>query len=154
MDIVSAIRHYNATAFIKDNIKELYARMILNIMVSNDNDHLRNHAFLWDTASRGWRLSPLYDVMPRATLASDRFLHLSIGPKGRIADLDNAYAAKERFGLLGAEALGVIDRVWRTVRTWKVHFEKFGVPLEQIKRIAPAIRHIDDISSAELRKQL
>jgi len=154
MDIASAMRRYGATAFIKAGIEELYARMVFNIIVSNDDDHLRNHAFLWDPALRGWCLSPLYDVMPRATLASERFLHLGIGPKGRLADLDNAYAAKERFGLLGADALGVINRVWRTVRQWKVHFENFGVPMEQIERIAPAFRHIDDITSTALRKQL
>lgn len=154
MDIVSAMRRYGAAAFIKADIEELYARMVFNIMVSNDDDHLRNHAFLWDAPLRGWCLSPLYDVMPRATLASERFLHLGIGPKGRLADLDNAYAAKERFGLLGADALEVIDRVWRTVRQWKAYFENFGVPLEQIERITPAFRHIDDVSSPELRKQL
>jgi serine/threonine-protein kinase HipA len=154
MDIVSAMRRYGAAAFIKADIEELYARMVFNIMVSNDDDHLRNHAFLWDAGLRGWRLSPLYDVMPRATLASARFLHLGIGPKGRLADLDNAYAAKERFGLLGADALGVIDRVWRTVRQWKVHFENFGIPLEQIEWIAPAFRRIDDVSSTDLRKKL
>ncbi len=154
MDIASAMRRYGAAAFIKADIEELYARMVFNIMVSNDDDHLGNHAFLWDVALRGWYLSPLYDVMPRATLASERFLYLGIGPKGRLADLDNAYAAKERFGLLGADALRVIDRVWRTVRQWKVHFENFGVPMEQIERIAPAFRHIDDVSSKDLRKQL
>jgi serine/threonine-protein kinase HipA len=154
IDIVSAIRRYGPVTFIKADIEELYARMIFNIMVNNDDDHLRNHAFLWHAALRGWCLSPLYDVMPRATLASERFLHLGIGPKGRLADLDNAYAAKERFGLLGADALKVIDRVWQTVRQWKVHFENVGVPLEQIERIAPAFRHIDDVSSTDLRKQL
>lgn len=154
VDIVSAIRRHNATACIKADIEELYARMVFNIMVSNDDDHLRNHAFLWDIALGGWRLSPLYDVMPRATLASERFLHLGIGPHGRLANLDNAYAAKERFGLLSADALRVIDRVWRTVRQWKVSFENFGVPPEQIDLIAPAFRHIDDISSNDLRKYM
>lgn len=154
MDIVNAMRRYCSTACLKADIEELYARMIFNIMVSNDDDHLRNHAFLWDTSLRGWRLSPLYDVMPRATLASERFLHLGIGPHGRLAHLDNAYAAKEQFGLLGTNALGIISRVWNIIREWKMYFEKFGVHPEQIERIAPAFRHINDVSSNELRKQL
>ena len=154
MEIVSAIRRHGATTCIKADVEELYARMVFNIMVSNDDDHLRNHAFLWDAASGGWRLSPLYDVMPRATLASERFLHLGIGPQGRLATLDNAYAAKEQFGLLDADALRVIDRVWRTVRQWKVSFESVGVPLKQIDLIASAFRHLDDISSNDLRQQL
>ncbi|CAN6132743.1 HipA domain containing protein [Methylophilaceae bacterium] len=153
-DMVSAIRRHGATACIKADIEELYARMIFNIMVSNDDDHLRNHAFLWDAALLGWRLSPLYDVMPRATLASERFLHLGIGPKGRLATLDNAYASKERFGLSDADALRVIDRVCRIVRQWRVTFESLAVPLRQMDLIAPAFRHIDDVSSPNLRQRL
>lgn len=152
MDVVGGMRRYGAAICLKADIEELYGRMVFNILVSNDDDHLRNHAFLWDNAARGWRLSPLYDVMPRASMASERFLHLGVGPKGRLADLDNAYAAKERFGLLGADALRIIDQVWRIVRQWKLHFEAFGVSHEQIERIAPAFRHIDDVSSTELRK--
>jgi serine/threonine-protein kinase HipA len=154
MDIVSAMRRYCGTNFLKADIAELYGRMVFNILVSNDDDHLRNHAFLLDTTSGGWRLSPLYDVMPRATLASERFLHLGVGLNGRFAYLDNAYSAKERFGLLGPDACEIIDRVWRVVRQWKLHFESFGVSAEQIARISPAFRHIDDVSSPELRKQL
>ncbi|GBU15587.1 hypothetical protein AwPolaro_09650 [Polaromonas sp.] len=154
MDIVGAMRRYAATTGLKADIEELYGRMVFNILVSNDDDHLRNHAFLWDIDARGWRLSPLYDVMPRASVASERFLHLGVGPKGRLADLDNAYAAKERFGLLGTDALRIIDQVWRIARQWKLHFEAFGVSTEQIERIAPAFRHIDEVSSAELRKLL
>lgn len=154
MDIVSAMRQYCGTSFLKADIAELYARMVFNILVSNDDDHLRNHAFLWDIPSNGWRLSPLYDVMPRATLASERFLHLGVGMSGRLAHLDNAYSAKERFGLLAADAYEIIGRVWRVVRQWKSHFETFGVSTEQIERIAPAFRHIDDVSSPELRKHI
>ncbi len=154
MDIVGAMRRYCGTTFLRADIEELYARMVFNILVSNDDDHLRNHAFLWEGGSRSWRLSPLYDVLPRATLASERYLHLGVGLEGRLADLDNAYSAKERFGLLAPEVGVLIDRVWRVVRQWKTHFESFGVSQEQIERIAPAFRHLDDVSSSELRKHL
>lgn len=72
----------------------------------------------------GWRLSPLYDVMPRATLASERRLHLGVGPQGRIATLDNAFNGREMFTLSA----------------------------ETAERIAPAFRHIDDLSTRSLRK--
>ncbi|WP_233328792.1 hypothetical protein [Pandoraea sputorum] len=48
----------------------------------------------------------------------------------------------------------MIERVWRDVREWRVHFEAFGVGADDIERIAPAFRHIDAISSAALRKAL
>lgn len=154
MEIADAMRRYCNTRSLKADLEELFARMLFNILVSNDDDHLRNHAFVWDASAGGWRLSPLYDVMPRASLASERFLHLGIGDQGRLAHLDNAWSATERFGLLPLDAARIIDRVWRVVRQWKQHFESIGVPAEQIERIAPAFRHLDDVSSPQLRRKL
>jgi serine/threonine-protein kinase HipA len=110
-----------------------------------DDDHLR----LAECC-----LSPLYDVVPRATFSSERFLHLGVGPNGRLASLDNAYGAKERFGLLPDDALRIIDRVWSAVREWKPCFEQVGVSIDQIERIGSAFRHIDEIASSDLRKKL
>jgi len=44
--------------------------------------------------------------------------------------------------------------MWATVREWKVHFENNDVPAEQIEKVASAFRHLDDISSAAVRKLL
>ena len=128
--------------------------MTFNIFVSNDDDHLRNHGFLWDARLPGWRLSPLYDVLPRPSHASERFLHLGVGPQGRLATLDNALAAHERFTLSLAAACELIDDVWRVVRQWRVHLTEAGVPATEQDKIAPAFRHIDDVSTAALRKLL
>ena len=67
--------------------------MVLNIFLTNDDDHLRNHSFSYDAVAKGWRLSPLYDVVPRALVSRSRRLHLDIGPEGKEATLDNALAA-------------------------------------------------------------
>lgn len=154
MDIADAIRRYCVVQTVKSDIEELYARMIFNLFVSNDDDHLRNHAFLWDHNLKGWSLSPLYDVMPHAVIASERYQHLGVGPQGKLATLDNVYGAKERFGLSAQQASAIIDRVWRVTRQWKTHFESFGIPVDQIEEISLAFRHIDDICSAELIKTL
>lgn len=153
-DIAGAMQRHGSAHTLAADLRELYARMVFNILVSNDDDHLRNHAFLWDNEVGGWRLSPLYDVMPRPSLSSERFLHLGVGPLGRLASLDNAFAAKERFGLTPTEAAKIIDRVYCTTRQWKVHFEEAGATPEQIERIAPAFRHIDDVATATLRQAL
>ena len=128
--------------------------MVYNILVSNDDDHLRNHGFVCDASLPGWRLSPLYDVMPRPSLAFERQLHLGVGKQGRSATLDNAMTAKEAFSLSETEAVTVIAEVWERVREWRVYFEQYGVPAAEIEKIAPAFRHIDDVSSAKLRRQL
>lgn len=144
-EISDRIRAAGVAEFIKQDQRELFGRMVFNILVSNDDDHLRNHAFLWQGDKRKWRLSPLYDVMPRATLAYERFLHLGVGPRGRLATLDNALAGCSRFGLSLGDANAVIDRIWRVVRQWKTYFEGLGVPGREIENIAPAFRHIDDV---------
>ncbi|ANH69671.1 type II toxin-antitoxin system HipA family toxin [Mitsuaria sp. 7] len=153
-DLAAAIRRYAHPDTVRAGNTELFKRMVFNILVSNDDDHLRNHGFLWDPRLQGWRLSPLYDVMPRPSLASERFLHLGIGPSGRLATLDNALAAHGGFTLSERDAALAIDEVWRVVRQWRMYFEQFGVGAQEMDRIAPAFRHIDDISTAELRRKL
>ncbi len=153
-DLAQAIRRYCHTSVIRENNRELFERLVFNIFVSNDDDHLRNHGFVWDVRLPGWRLSPLYDVMPRASLASERRLHLGVGPEGRNATLDNAFSGRETFTLSAESAAQCIARVWKTVREWKVHFEEYEVPGDQIEKIAPAFRHIDDVSTPALRKSI
>jgi len=151
-DLAQAVRRYCHPDVIRENNRELFERMLFNIFVNNDDDHLRNHGFVWDPRLLGWRLSPLYDVMPRATLASERRLHLGVGPQGRIATLDNAFAGREMFTLSAEAASESIAKIWKILREWKVFFEEYQVPSHQIERIAPAFRHIDDLSTPSLRK--
>lgn len=151
-NLAHAIRQYCHPRVIRENNRELFERLVFNIFVSNDDDHLRNHGFLWDPRLPGWRLSPLYDVMPRPSLAFERRLHLGVGPEGRSATLDNAFASRETFTLSADAAVQSIAKIWGTVREWKVRFEEYEVPTDQIQKIAPAFRHIDDVSTAALRK--
>ena len=153
-DLAQAIRRYCHESVIRKNNRELFDRLIFNIFVSNDDDHLRNHGFVWDVRLPGWRLSPLYDVMPRASLASERRLHLGVGPEGRSATLDNAFAGRETFTLSPDAAAQSISRIWKTIHEWKAFFAEYNVPADQIEKIAPAFRHIDDVSTPALRKLL
>src|SRR3984957_21015908 len=62
------------------------------------------------------------EYQPRASLATERRLHLGVGPQGRIATLDNAFDGREMF-TLSAEAAGEsIARIWRFLREWKLYF--------------------------------
>lgn len=153
-DLAQAIRKYCHPAVIRRDCEELFKRMVFNVLVNNDDDHLRNHGFLWDPTLPGWRLSPLYDVLPRPTLATDRYLHLEVGPDGRSATLDNAMAGAARFSINPARAGQLIAQVWGVVREWKVAFEAHGVQVQDIEKIAPAFRHIDQLSTAGTRKQI
>jgi serine/threonine-protein kinase HipA len=153
-DLAQAVRKHCHPSVIRADNAELFKRMVYNVLVSNDDDHLRNHGFTWEPRLAGWRLSPLYDVLPRASHATERFLHLGLGPQGRLATLDNALAAPEVFSLSRAAACEMAANIWRVVREWRGYFEGFGVPAAEIEKIAPAFRHIDDVSTPALRKLL
>lgn len=99
-------------------------------------------------------MSPLYDVLPRASHATERFLHLGLGPQDRLATLDNALAALEMFTLSRATACTMIADLWRVVREWREYFESFGVRAAEIEKVAPAFRHIDAVSTPALRRLL
>lgn len=153
-DLAQAVRAHCHPSVIQADNEELFKRMVYNVLLSNDDDHLRNHGFLFDPRIRGWRLSPLYDVLPRASHATERYLHLGVGPQGRLATLDNALAAHAMFTLSKTKAAQLIADVWKTVREWAVFFEGFGVSADEIAKVAPAFRHMDDVSTPQMRKLL
>jgi serine/threonine-protein kinase HipA len=151
--IADVIGRYGVSGQIAADREELFARMVFNILVSNDDDHLRNHAFLFDAHSQGWRLSPLYDVVPKPQVAQERVLHLSVGPQGRAARLDNALAGAGRFGLLPPRAAGVIDRILGVLREWRERFESSGVPVVDCDRVATAFRRASEIGMQAVERR-
>lgn len=153
-ELADALSQYGVRGHIAPDRKELFARMVFNIMVSNDDDHLRNHAFLFDPAGGGWRLSPLYDVVPRPQVALERVQHLAVGLNGRAATLDNAMSGAGRFGLTPPEAARVIDRIVRVVRGWRVEFERKGVPARLSDQMATAFRRPAEIGMESAERHL
>jgi serine/threonine-protein kinase HipA len=153
-DIARAIEQLGSRGQIQADRTELFRRMVFNILVSNDDDHLRNHAFLYDAGTQGWRLSPLYDVVPRPSASQERYLHLGVGPQGRTSTLGNALDGCEQFGLAPAEAAVLIDGMVRVVREWKGSFEALAVPGLQIDRISSAFRRASDIGMAGVTRLL
>lgn len=152
--IADIISEHGVRGAVAVDREELFARMVFNILVSNDDDHLRNHAFLFDAAGAGWRLSPLYDVVPRPQVAQERMLHLGVGPRGRLATLDNAMAGAGRFGLLPPDAARIADRVTRVVRSWRESFEAMRVPARLCDQLATAFRRPSDVGMRTVERHL
>jgi serine/threonine-protein kinase HipA len=153
-DIAEAINKYCHPLVIRQNKRELFSRMIYNILVSNDDDHLRNHGFVWDPTIAGWRLSPLYDVMPRPGISFERQLHLGVGVEGRLATFDNAITSCEKFSLSKTDAELIIGEVWSKVREWRVYFGEYGVSEEDMGKVSSAFRHVDEIASNNLKRNI
>jgi serine/threonine-protein kinase HipA len=152
--LADALSNYGVRGHIAPDRDELFARMVFNILVSNDDDHLRNHAFLYDPEGRGWRLSPLYDVVPRPQLAQERMLHLAIGTQGRLATLDNAMSGADRFGLSPPAAARIIDREVRAMRGWREIFDRLQVPERLCDQLASAFRRPAEIGLQEVERHL
>jgi len=144
-ELAQVISDRGVSGHVHEDREELYARVAFNILISNDDDHLRNHAFIWDPSGKAWRLSPLYDVVPHPQVSQERRLHLSVGPQGRSATLTNLFEARGSFGLLKPDAIAVIERVSATVREWRTHLESAGVSPAQCDLIQTAFRRPGDI---------
>ncbi len=112
--------------------------MVFNAAVTNNDDHLRNHALL--RRQKGWRLSPAYDLVPAPVVSLERRdLALTVGNYGRTASLYNLLSQAGRFGLSSQEARWQIDQLVDVVRQWRDGFFACGVSAKDIDCIAPAI---------------
>lgn len=151
--IAGVISSRGAATHVERDRIELFKRMVFNILVTNNDDHLRNHAFLCDSAGRGWRLSPLYDVVPSPEVGTDRFLSLAAGPRGRAARLDNAIAGAGAFGLGRSEATRTIEQLVACTRSWRNTFDACGVSERDSDAVANAFRRAGDIGMNEVERQ-
>lgn len=93
-----------------DDARELFGRMVFNALISNLDDHPRNHAAL--APERDWRLSPAYDLTPTPVIAEDRRdLAMACGAEGRAATAANLLSECGRFLLDAQQASAIIDQM-------------------------------------------
>lgn len=117
----------------KKDLKELFRRLVFNIAVYNNDDHLRNFGFLG--SNKYWNLSPLYDVSPTVIATNTYRLAMTLGSEGRRASYKNALSLCERFRMSKTQARHIIHEVQETTSTWKNHFKNIGVSKIDIKML-------------------
>lgn len=117
---------------------ELFRRMVLNALVSNNDDHPRNHAFL--AVTEDWRLSPAYDITPSPTHSHERDLAMICGTaSGRRASRSNLVAGCARFGMSVAEAETTIRQMRLIVAaSWEKAVLSHGGTRADCEAIRPA----------------
>lgn len=136
-DLAGAIRQHGTQ--VRADLHELYRRMVFNILVTNDDDHLRNHGFLME--GDGLRLSPLYDVVPKPQVGLERRLVLGVGPMGRAATLDNALAGAAAFDLAADDAQAIVADLRAVVASrWEHLFSEAGLGNADRGRFATCFR--------------
>lgn len=137
--IASVIRQVGEN--ITRDLPELFARMVLNILVHNTDDHLKNTGFLLSANSTGYRyrLSPLFDVVTQEG-TTKHMLHIGPGltgqpNTGRIGSLENALAGSRSWGIKPEAAREIVDQVSAAVAN-RVHFYKeAGMTQEEINLV-------------------
>lgn len=90
--------------------RALYRRLAFNVLVSNVDDHLRNHGFLWG-GREGWRSSPAFDLNPTPVDVRERTLATSIDLEDGTCDLTLVLEVAPFFGLGGREARSLVRGV-------------------------------------------
>lgn len=114
--------------------RELWRRMVFNILINNNDDHLRNHGFLW--GGKGWHLSPGYDIVPFPQVSLERDLAIGVGSNGRQATLKNALSEIASFGLTRAEAVRIAKAMQKKVKAkWEYLGKKIGFTTTEIERL-------------------
>jgi serine/threonine-protein kinase HipA len=143
-ELVDTLTEHGARA--REDAEQLYRRMAFNVLVSNVDDHLRNHGFLWEGHS-GWTLSPAYDLNPTPTDLKPRILTTNIELDDGTCSLALVESAAEYFGLSPVQARAILKSTAEAVSDWRDVAKAAGAKAAEIRRMASAFEH-DDLARA------
>lgn len=144
LEFVDALRQHGAAP--KGDMHMLWRRIVFSVLISNTDDHLRNHGFLYDGPD-GWRLAPAYDLNPVPVDIRPRVLATAIDLDDSTASLDLALSVAPYFELEDAEARKIAREVGQAVSGWRKGAVRAGLAAGQIDRMASAFEH-DDLRTA------
>lgn len=125
----------------KADAAELFRRMCFNALITNNDDHPRNHAVI--ALEDDWRLSPAYDLIPAMPISVEhRDLALECGDMGRYAHAENLLSQSARFLLMAGDASSIVDDMEETVRDrWYEICRREGVSEKDCKKIRSAFAY-------------
>jgi len=120
---------------IKEDLTELWRRIVFNIAVSNTDDHLRNHGFIIENGK--WRLSPAFDVNPSIDKEE---LALNIDDTSGALDFELALNIIEYFRLSNEKAESIISRIRKAIGSWEKTAKQIGIPRAEVEMMRSAFR--------------
>src|SRR4029078_7940786 len=110
-------------AYVGDR-RELFRRMVFNILIDNTDDHEKNHAVIVTDAQR-YMLAPAFDVLPSGQALG--FQQMRVGEAEADSTLENALSQSRLFALEHDEAVSEVRTVAHAVERWREHFASAGV---------------------------
>ena len=147
LDIAAFIKSNGASP--KQDLKELWRRVVFNMAVSNTDDHLRNHGFL--LAEHGWTLSPMYDVNPNIY---GNALSLNVSTDDSSVSFELAVETAEYYDIGIREAKNIVADIQKTVsETWRSLAADYGIGRNAVSRMEPAFEMEYKISQGDQKTQ-
>jgi len=119
-----------------EDLRELWSRIVFFMLVSNTDDHLRNHGFLLHPG-RGWKLAPAYDMNP---VPVSEGLQLNVSEVDNALDLDLAREVAPYFRVATKAAGEIIERFRAVVSQWRTIARKLRIPAREQERMAESFR--------------
>jgi serine/threonine-protein kinase HipA len=137
--LVEELRRVSAAP--KKDANELFRRMCFNALISNTDDHPRNHAII--AKNQDWKLSPAYDLTPIPQVSLEhRDLAMICGDQGRVANANNLLSQSARFLLAADEARRVVDTMKDIVKSkWYETCRAVGASEKDCDRIVGAFAY-------------
>ncbi|MFH2141160.1 MAG: HipA domain-containing protein [Bacteroidota bacterium] len=134
LDIALFIQNHSGNP--KEDLHELWKRIVFNIAISNTDDHLRNHGFI--IGNSNWRLSPAFDINPSTDKEE---LSLNIDENSGALDFDLAMSVIEYFRLNEIEAGLILKNVRKVVSNWEDIAKQTGISRKEIELMSGAFRY-------------
>lgn len=144
LEIVDALRRHGARPI--EDMHELWRRIVFTVLISNVDDHMRNHGFIY-TGSDGWSLSPAYDLNPTPVDIKPRVLSSAIDFENQSASIELAMSVAPYFELDEAQASNIVRAVADVVSSWRDEAARFGLNRAACDRLKTAFEH-DDLEHA------
>jgi serine/threonine-protein kinase HipA len=136
-DLVGFIMQHSPEA--KEDLEQLWRRMAFNILVSNTDDHLRNHGFI--LTPLGWRLSPAFDMNPNEM---GNGLTLNISENSNELDITLSIETAQLYQLKSQNAGRILKEMRHEISNWRIVAKKFGISNSEIEQTKRAFRLVDN----------
>jgi serine/threonine-protein kinase HipA len=133
LDIVEFIQFSGVQ--IEEDLHQLWRRIVFNVLISNTDDHLRNHGFI--LTNKGWRLSPAFDINPSIDKAG---LALNIDMDNNLPDIDLVKSIGIYFRLGKKEMDSILDEVQSSVLDWQKVATEIGISRNEQTLMAAAFK--------------
>ena len=146
LDIAGIIEQRSPAA--TSDLRQLWRRIALSVLISNTDDHLRNHGFVHHSAD-SWVLSPAFDINPNPD-PGPKHLATAIEVDDTTASIDNLMRVAPLFRLDHDSSVHVLHDVVGATRQWKQVARSHGLTGPDVDNMAPAFEHAASRAAAEL----